>query len=60
MSNTNKKGNELSTKEVKRIQSTLFLLEDNKNKLYLISKLKEVNNFINTLVLDCNQKLNIM
>ena len=35
-------------------------MEDNKNKLHLISKLKEVNNFINALVLDCNQKLNII
>ena len=45
MSNTKKKGKELSTKEDAFIESTLFLLQDNK-KIDAINKLKEVSNLI--------------
>ena len=59
MSNTNKKAKELSTKDDKLIKSTLFLLQDNKNKLHLIIKLKGVTNFIEGLVLDNDRKLDV-
>ena len=56
MSNSNNKRKELSTKEDKLIDSTLFLTQDNKNKLNLMSELKEVNNVIEGLGFDHNQK----
>ena len=56
MSNSNNKRKELSTKEDKLIDSTLFLTQDNKNKLNLINKLKEVSNVIEGLGFDHNQK----
>jgi len=56
MSNSNNKRKELSTKEDKLIDSTLFLTQDNKNKLNLINKLKEFSNVIEGLGFDHNQK----
>jgi len=60
MSNTNKKAKDLSTNSDKLIKSTLFLLQDNKNKLHLISKLKGVTNLIEGLALDNDQKLDVI
>ena len=60
MSNTNKKAKDLSTKSDKLIKSALFLLQDNKNKLHLISKLKGVTHFIEGLALDNDKKLGVI
>ena len=56
MSKSNNKRKELSTKEDKLIDSTLFLTQDNENKLNLTSELKEVSNVIEGLGFDHDQK----
>ena len=60
MRNTNKKEKDSSTKEDELIESTLFFLQDNKNKLNLINKLKAVSDLIEGLGFDCNEKLDVM
>ena len=58
MSNSNNKRKESSTKEDRLIESNLFLMQDNKNKLNLMNKLNEVSNAIEGLGFDHNQKSN--
>ena len=60
MSKSKNKRKELSTKEDKLIESTLFLTQDNKNKLNLINKLNDVSTLIEGLGFDSNQKSNVL
>ena len=60
MSSNNGKSKELSTKEEKMISSTLFLLQDNKLKLGIVSKLKKARSTIEGLEFYDNTNLDLI
>ena len=59
MSDSNTEAKEKHTKEDKLIKSTLTILEDNRNKLNVLNKLKDITQNIESLEIVDNIELDI-